>query len=136
LDGSDTEGVSPISGRPVRERKHRKAAHAARRESPASALVASSFWIFGGDEKATGTNDDGTAKVEVSTKDMVNRISTSRSGWRSPKTRCNRSKDQLKSVNGQQQRLDQLSQQVELLKGKIRRCGRTARASSRLSARE
>ncbi|NWP05634.1 conjugal transfer protein TraB, partial [Escherichia coli] len=62
-------------------------------------------------------NDDGTAKVEVSTKDMVNKNLNQQEWMALSENQMQSVENQLKSVNGQQQRLDQLSQQVELLKG-------------------
>lgn len=117
LDGGGEEGVSPIStdlsaNESVRKRQRMLLAGVA-----GIGLIASSFWIFGGDDKSAEANDDGSAKVEVSTKDMVNKNLNQQEWMALSENQMQSVENQLKSVNGQQQRLDQLSQQVELLKG-------------------
>ena len=117
LDNTGEDGVSPVStdlsiNEDVRKRQRLLLAGVA-----AVGLVASSFWIFGDDRKTSGAADGGTAKVEVSTKDMVNKNLSQQEWMALSENQMQSVENQLKSVNGQQQRMDQLAQQVELLKG-------------------
>ncbi|WP_298672403.1 TrbI/VirB10 family protein [uncultured Sphingomonas sp.] len=117
LDGGDGEGVSPISTDLSANESVRKKQRMLLAGVAGVGLVGSSFWIFGGDQKASDGGDVGTAKVEVSTKDMVNKNLNQQEWMALSENQMQSVENQLKSVNGQQQRLDQLSQQVELLKG-------------------
>lgn len=117
LDSVEDSGVSPVatelSGNEAVRRKQRMLLAGV----AGVGLVASSFWIFSGDADDTDLTDEGTAKVEVSTKDLVNRNLSQQEWMAASENRFQSTENQLKSVNGQQQRLEQLAQQVELLKG-------------------
>ena len=116
-EGGTEEGVSPLSGDlgandAVRRRQRLLLAGVA-----GVGLVLSSFWIFGGSEDKTKVADDGVTKVEVSTNDLVNRNLSQQEWMALSENRFQSTENQLKSVNSQQQRMDQLAQQIELLKG-------------------
>jgi conjugal transfer pilus assembly protein TraB len=117
LDGSDEAGVSPVAGDLTANDDVRKRQRLLLAGVAGVGLVASSFWIFSGDGKKSGAAGDEPAKVEVSTKDMVNKNLNQQEWMALSENQMQSVENQLKSVNGQQQRLDQLSQQVELLKG-------------------
>lgn len=80
-------------------------------------LVASSFWIFSSKDDAAGLAGDGSDRIDVSTRDMVNRNLSQQEWMAASENRFQSTENQLKSVNAQQQRVDQLAQQVEMLKG-------------------
>lgn len=116
LDAPDVDGVSPVTGELGSNEATRKKQRLLLAGVAGTGLVLSSFWIFS-DDKKKDEPDDGTEKVEVSTKDLVNR-NLSQQEWMGMSENQFRSmENQLKSVNGQQARLDQLAQQVEALKG-------------------
>jgi conjugal transfer pilus assembly protein TraB len=60
---------------------------------------------------------DGAEKVEVSTKDLVNRNLSQQEWMALSENRFESTENQLKSVNGQQARMDNLAAQIEALKG-------------------
>jgi conjugal transfer pilus assembly protein TraB len=80
-------------------------------------LVVSSMWIFSGDDGKKVADTDGAEKVEVSTKDMVNRNLSQQEWMALSENRFQSTENQLKSVNGQTARVDNLAAQIEALKG-------------------
>ncbi|TGX49146.1 conjugal transfer protein TraB [Sphingomonas gei] len=118
LDGApEEEGVSPLANDLTTNENVRKKQRLLLAGVAGAGLIASSFWIFGDDGgKATSTDGD-AAKVEVSTKDMVNKNLNQQEWMALSENQMQSVENQLKSVNGQQQRVDQLAQQLELLKG-------------------
>ncbi|WP_062769795.1 TrbI/VirB10 family protein [Sphingopyxis terrae] len=117
LDGTSEEGVSPVAGDLSANESIRKKQRLLLAGVAGVGLIVSSFWIFGGDDSAPGTNGDEPAKVEVSTKDMVNKNLNQQEWMALSENQMQSVENQLKSVNGQQQRMDQLAQQIELLRG-------------------
>ncbi|HEX7855093.1 MAG TPA: TraB/VirB10 family protein [Sphingobium sp.] len=117
LDEGGEGGVSPIASDLSANENVRKRQRLLLAGVAGVGLVASSFWIFGEDAKKSGADGDGAAKVEVSTKDMVNKNLSQQEWMALSENQMQSVENQLKSVNGQQQRMDQLAQQVELLKG-------------------
>lgn len=73
LDGAGVEGVSPITSDLTANESVRKKQRLLLASVAGVGLVASSFWIFGDEGSETGPAGDEAAKVEVSTKDMVNK---------------------------------------------------------------
>ncbi|GAA3273846.1 hypothetical protein GCM10020258_51190 [Sphingomonas yabuuchiae] len=80
-------------------------------------LLASSFWIFSGEESSGKGETDKPTEVEVSTKDMVNRNLSQQEWMALSENRFQAAENQLKVVNGQSERMEALSAQVEALKG-------------------
>lgn len=117
LDGGAEEGVSPVSSDLTANESVRKKQRLLLAGVAGVGLLASSFWIFGDDGGKPASAGDETAKVEVSTKDMVNKNLNQQEWMALSENQMQSVENQLKSVNGQQQRMDQLAQQVELLKG-------------------
>ncbi|MAM37032.1 MAG: conjugal transfer protein TraB [Erythrobacter sp.] len=116
LDGPDVDGVSPVTGELGGNEATAKKQRLLLAGVAGTGLLLSSFWIFSDDGKPEEAGD-GTEKIEVSTKDLVNR-NLSQQEWMGMSENQFRSmENQLKSVNGQQARLDALVQQVEALKG-------------------
>jgi conjugal transfer pilus assembly protein TraB len=117
LDSTSDEGVSPVSSDLATNDSVRKRQRMLLAGVAGVGLVASSFWIFGDDGDRSGASVDDATKVEVSTKDMVNKNLNQQEWMALSENQMQSVENQLKSVNGQQQRMDQLAQQVELLKG-------------------
>lgn len=117
LDGAGEEGVSPISSDLTANESVRRKQRLLLAGVAGVGLVASSFWIFGEDGRKSATSGDEPSKVEVSTKDMVNKNLNQQEWMALSENQMQSVENQLKSVNGQQQRMDQLAQQVEQLKG-------------------
>lgn len=115
LDGE--EGVSPVAIELSANEAVRKKQRLLLAGVAGVGLVASSFWIFGGGEDDTKVAGDGVTKVEVSTNDLVNRNLSQQEWMALSENRFQSTENQLKSVSSQQQRMDQLAQQIELLKG-------------------
>lgn len=111
------DGVSPVSSDLTANENVRKRQRLLLAGVAGIGLVASSFWIFGDGGSKSGAAEDDVAKVEVSTKDMVNKNLNQQEWMALSENQMQSVENQLKSVNGQQQRMDQLAQQVELLKG-------------------
>lgn len=118
LDGGpEVEGVSPVSSDLTANESVRKRQRLLLAGVAGAGLIASSFWIFGDDGGKSASTDSDAAKVEVSTKDMVNKNLNQQEWMALSENQMQSVENQLKSVNGQQQRVDQLAQQLELLKG-------------------
>jgi len=118
LDGGpEEEGVSLLAGDLTANESVRKKQRLLLAGVAGAGLIASSFWIFGDDDGKSASADSDAAKVEVSTKDMVNKNLNQQEWMALSENQMQSVENQLKSVNGQQQRVDQLAQQLELLKG-------------------
>jgi conjugal transfer pilus assembly protein TraB len=117
LDGGAEDGVSPVASDLTANETVRKKQRLLLAGVAGVGLVASSFWIFGDDGSKSASAGDEAAKVEVSTKDMVNKNLNQQEWMALSENQMQSVENQLKSVNGQQQRMDQLAQQIELLKG-------------------
>ena len=119
LDGSagEGEGVSPISGTELTANEAtRKKQRMLLAGVAGVGLLASSFWIFGGDDKKSNVDPDAPQKVEVSTKDLVNRNLSQQEWMALSENRMQSTENQLKAVNGEQAKITQLAEQVEALK--------------------
>ena len=117
LDGGSEEGVSPVAGELAGNEAVRRRQRLLLGGVAGIGLVASSFWIFGGDGNKSQLDEDGVTEVSVSTKDMVNRNLSQQEWMALSENRFQSTENQLKSVTGQQQRVDMLAAQIEALKG-------------------
>lgn len=117
FDSEEGEGVSPVANELSANEAVRKKQRLLLAGVAGAGLVASSFWIFGGSEDKAKVAGDGVTKVEVSTSDLVNRNLSQQEWMALSENRFQSTENQLKSVSSQQQRMDQLAQQIELLKG-------------------
>lgn len=77
-------------------------------------LIASAFWIFDGDDE-TALSASGAQEVKVATDDMVNRNMSEREWMAASENRFQSTENQLRSIGTQQQRMDQLAEQVSAL---------------------
>jgi len=118
LDG-ESDGVSPVSTELSANDAVRKKQRLLLAGVAGAGLVGSSFWIFGGDDGKTQLADDSATKVEVSTKDMVNKNLNQQEWMALSENQMQSVENQLKSVNGQTQRLSQQDAQIEQLKGQV-----------------
>jgi conjugal transfer pilus assembly protein TraB len=116
LDAPDSDGVSPIAGDLGANEETRRRQRLILAGSSGLALVLASFWIFS-DDTETALEEDGKEKIEVSTKDLVNRNLSSQEWMAMSENQMESQENQLKGVNAQAQRIDALAQQVEALKG-------------------
>ncbi|APR55380.1 conjugal transfer protein TraB [Sphingomonas koreensis] len=117
LDEAEGEGVSPVGGELAGNEAVRRKQRMLLAGVAGVGLVLSSMWIFSGDEGEKTADADGAEKVEVSTKDMVNRNLSQQEWMALSENRFESTENQLKSVNGQQARMDNLAAQIEALKG-------------------
>lgn len=116
LDPQATNGVSPISDDLAVSEAARRRQRLLLAGVAGTGLIASSFWIFGDDEKMTDPTQE-AADVEVSTKGLVNRNLSQQEWMALSENRFQSAENQLKSVDGQQQRLEELAAQVQALQG-------------------
>lgn len=117
LDEAEGEGVSPVGGELAGNEAVRRKQRMLLAGVAGVGLVLSSMWIFSGDEGEKAADADGAEKVEVSTKDLVNRNLSQQEWMALSENRFESTENQLKSVNGQQARMDNLAAQIEALKG-------------------
>ncbi|WP_210359036.1 TrbI/VirB10 family protein [Sphingomonas beigongshangi] len=117
LDEPDGEGISPVGGELAGNEAVRRKQRMLLAGAAGIGLVLSSMWIFSGDEGEKAADVDGAEKVEVSTKDLVNRNLSQQEWMALSENRFESTENQLKSVNGQQARMDNLAAQIEALKG-------------------
>lgn len=83
LDEAEGEGVSPVGGELAGNEAVRRKQRMLLAGVAGVGLVLSSMWIFSGDEGEKAADADGAEKVEVSTKDLVNRNQANRSSFES-----------------------------------------------------
>ena len=119
LDGpevTDGAGVSPVPS----ELDENAAARRKQRMLLAGAagigVIASSFWIFGDNGKVAGAEDDKDDKITVSTNDMLNRNLSEQEWMAQSENRFQSQENQLRSVDGTNAKVAQLSEQLEALR--------------------
>ena len=117
LDEAEGEGISPVGGELAGNEAVRRKQRMLLAGVAGVGLVLSSMWIFSGDDDKKLADADGAEKVEVSTKDMVNRNLSNQEWMALSENRFQSTENQLKSVNGQSARMDNLAAQIEALKG-------------------
>lgn len=117
LDEAEGEGISPVGGELAGNEAVRRKQRMLLAGVAGVGLVLSSMWIFSGDDDKKLADADGVEKVEVSTKDMVNRNLSNQEWMALSENRFQSTENQLKSVNGQSARMDNLAAQIEALKG-------------------
>src|SRR3546814_13428958 len=123
LDGASDEGVSPVASDLTANEAVRRKQRLLLAGVAGAGLILSSFWIFSGDEKGDKLADDGTSEVTVSTKDLVNRNLSQQEWMALSENRFQSTENQLKSIDGQNRRLEMLTAQVEALKRSEERRG-------------
>ena len=113
----EAEEVSPVGGELAGNEAVRRKQRLLLAGAAGVGLLVSSMWIFSGDDGEKLADADGAEKVEVSTKDMVNRNLSQQEWMALSENRFQSTENQLKSVNGQTARVDNLAAQIEALKG-------------------
>jgi conjugal transfer pilus assembly protein TraB len=120
LDGPEaapeTDGVSPIASELDGNNETKKKQRMLLASVGAVGLVASSFWIFGGSDNARKVDPDKPEQVKVSVGDMANRTLSEQEWMALSENRFQSAENQLKSVDGTNARVAQLSQQIDALK--------------------
>lgn len=117
LDEAEGEGVSPVGGELAGNEAVRRKQRMLLAGVGGVGLVLSSMWIFSGDDGSKAADADDAEKIEVSTKDLVNRNLSQQEWMALSENRFQSTENQLKSVNGQTARVDNLAAQIEALKG-------------------
>ncbi|KEQ54745.1 TraB/VirB10 family protein [Sphingobium chlorophenolicum] len=117
LDEGEGEGVSPVGGELAGNEAVRRKQRMLLAGAAGVGLLVSSMWIFSGDDVSKTSDGDEAEKVEVSTKDLVNRNLSQQEWMALSENRFASTENQLKSANGQTARVDNLAAQVEALKG-------------------
>ncbi|GAY24771.1 MULTISPECIES: TraB/VirB10 family protein [Sphingobium] len=110
------EGVSPVSADLAGNEAVRRKQQLLLAGAAGIGLIASSFWIFSGDEKKEDPKATSGEEIDVSTKDLVNRNLSQQEWMAMSENQFQAQENQLKAVGGQQRRMDQLASQVEALK--------------------
>ena len=120
LDGPEaapeTDGVSPIASELDGNNETKKKQRMLLASVGAVGLVASSLWIFGGSDNARKVDPDKPEQVKVSVGDMANRTLSEQEWMALSENRFQSAENQLKSVDGTNARVAQLSQQIDALK--------------------
>ena len=119
LDGpeaADGAGVSPVASELDGNTEARKKQRMLLAGVGTVGLLASSFWIFGGDGKSTDGEDGKPETVKVSTNDMMNRNLSEQEWMALSENRFQSNENQLKSVDGTNARVAQLSQQLDAMR--------------------
>ena len=117
LDEAEGESVSPVGGELAGNEAVRRKQRMLLAGAGGVGLLLSSLWIFSSDDGAKTADGDDAEKVEVSTKDLVNRNLSQQEWMALSENRFASTENQLKSVNGQTARVDNLAEQIEALKG-------------------
>ena len=98
LDEAEGEEVSPVGGELAGNEAVRRKQRMLLAGVAGMGLVLSSMWIFSGDEGEKAADADGAEKVEVSTKDLVNRNLSQQEWMALSENRFESTENQLKSV--------------------------------------
>src|SRR3546814_8025286 len=117
LDGASDEGVSPVASDLTANEAVRRKQRLLLAGVAGAGLILSSFWIFSGDEKGDKLADDGTSEVNGSTKELVDRNLSQQEWMALSENRFQSTDKQLKSIYGQNRRLEMMTAQVEGLTG-------------------
>src|SRR3546814_10495679 len=109
--------LSPLSGDLAGNEAVRRKQRLLLAGAAGGGLILSSFWIFSGGGDSEKLGEDGVSEVTVSTKDLVNRNLSQQEWMALSENRFQSTENQLKSIDGQNRRLEMLTAQVETLKG-------------------
>ena len=112
----DADGVSPVASELDGNIETRKKQQMKLAAGCGVVLVASSFWIFGGDDAVKKIDPDSADKKTVSVSDMTNKTKSEQEWMAQSENRFQSTENQLKGVDGTNARLAQLSEQVDALR--------------------
>ncbi len=115
-EAGDADGVSPVASELDGNIETRKKQQMKLAVGCGVVLVASSFWIFGGDDAVKKIDPDSADKKTVSVSDMTNKTKSEQEWMAQSENRFQSTENQLKGVDGTNARLAQLSEQVDALR--------------------
>jgi len=115
-EAGDADGVSPVASELDGNIETRKKQQMKLAAGCGVVLVASSFWIFGGDDAVKKIDPDSADKKTVSVSDMTNKTKSEQEWMAQSENRFQSTENQLKGVDGTNARLAQLSEQVDALR--------------------
>ncbi len=112
----DGDGVSPIASELDGNVETRKKQQMKLAAGCGVVLVASSFWIFGGDDAVKKIDPDSADKKTVSVSDMTNKTKSEQEWMAQSENRFQSNENQLKGVEGTNARVAQLAQQLDAMR--------------------
>lgn len=112
----DADGVSPVASELDGNIETRKKQQMKLAAGCGVVLVASSFWIFGGDDAVKKIDPDSADKKTVSVSDMTNKTKSEQEWMAQSENRFQSNENQLKGVEGTNARVAQLSEQIDALR--------------------
>ncbi|VXC98666.1 IncF plasmid conjugative transfer pilus assembly protein TraB [Sphingomonas sp. T1] len=112
----DADGVSPVASELDGNIETRKKQQMKLAAGCGVVLVASSFWIFGGDDAVKKIDPDSADKKTVSVSDMTNKTKSEQEWMAQSENRFQSTENQLKGVDGTNARVAQLSEQIDALR--------------------
>lgn len=115
-EAGDADGVSPVASELDGNIETRKKQQMKLAAGCGVVLVASSFWIFGGDDAVKKIDPDSADKKTVSVSDMTNKTKSEQEWMAQSENRFQSTENQLKGVDGTNVRLAQLAEQVDALR--------------------
>lgn len=112
----DGDGVSPVASELDGNVETRKKQQMKLAAGCGVVLVASSFWIFGGDDAAKKIDPDSADKKTVSVSDMTNKTKSEQEWMAQSENRFQSNENQLKGVEGTNARVAQLAEQLDAMR--------------------
>ena len=125
----DGDGVSPIASELDGNVETRKKQQMKLAVGCGVVLVASSFWIFGGDDAVKKIDPDSADRKTVSVSDMTNKTKSEQEWMAQSENRFQSNENQLKGVEGTNARVAQLAEQLDAMRARTNRCRAMASAS-------
>ena len=117
LDGPELgDGVSPVASELDGNTEARKKQRVLLGVGGGAGLLVSCFWIFGGSDDAKKVDPDKPEQVKVSVGDMANKTLSEQEWMALSENRFQSAENQLKSVDGTNARVSQLSQQLDAMR--------------------
>ncbi|MDQ0840112.1 TraB/VirB10 family protein [Sphingomonas faeni] len=115
-EAGDGDGVSPIASELDGNIETRKKQQMKLAAGCGVVLVASSFWIFGGDDGPKKIDPDSADKKTVSVSDMTNKTKSEQEWMAQSENRFQSNENQLKGVEGTNARVAQLAEQLDAMR--------------------
>ncbi|TCP97543.1 conjugal transfer pilus assembly protein TraB [Sphingomonas sp. PP-F2F-A104-K0414] len=112
----DGDGVSPIASELDGNVETRKKQQMKLAVGCGVVLVASSFWIFGGDDAVKKIDPDSADRKTVSVSDMTNKTKSEQEWMAQSENRFQSNENQLKGVEGTNARVAQLAEQLDAMR--------------------
>ncbi len=112
----DGDGVSPIASELDGNVETRKKQQMKLAVGCGVVLVASSFWIFGGDDAVKKIDPDSADRKTVSVSDMTNKTKSEQEWMAQSENRFQSNENQLKGVEGTNARVTQLAEQLDAMR--------------------